>query len=53
MTKPISIQEIIDALDTASDEISSYLNSVTGQVLTLTQEELDLAEDGADDNLPD
>lgn len=53
MNNPISIQEIVDALDTASDEISSYLNKVTGQVLTLTQEELDLAEEESADDLPD
>ena len=49
----ISIQDIVDALDVASDETSSYLNRVTGQVITLLQEEIDDAQNDSLEDLAD
>lgn len=47
------MQAIVDALDGASDEESSYLNKVTGQVITLLEEILELAKQDSLEELPD
>lgn len=50
----IRLADIVDALDVASDETSSYLHRTTGEVRIVTDEERRLAEGGADaDDLPD
>ena len=45
MPTRVSIREVTDALDGASDETSSYVNRLTGEVRTVTHEELRLAEE--------
>jgi hypothetical protein len=50
MGTTVSIREVVDAFETASDEMSSYVNRATGQVVTVTHEDLRLAEE---DPVPD
>ena len=44
---------MVDALDNASDEMSSYVNRLTGEVRTVMHEELRLAEEGGDPEMPE
>lgn len=41
----VSLKEIVDAMDLPNDEWVSYLNSKTGEVVTVTDEDRRLAED--------
>jgi hypothetical protein len=50
MGTTVSIREVVEAFETASDEISSYVNRVTGQVVSVSHEDLRLAEE---DPVPD
>ena len=43
----IQLRAIVDALEIQGDEIKSYLNRQTGEVVTLSNEEMSAAEDGA------
>src|SRR4051812_2382655 len=47
----VSIREVVDALDCASDETSSYVNAKTGEVRTLTDSELQFAEEESESDL--
>jgi hypothetical protein len=49
----VSLREVVDALDIATDEMSSYANRSTGQVITIPHEELQLAEEEPDPDMPD
>jgi Uncharacterised protein family (UPF0158) len=53
MATKVSLKEVVDALEMASDETHSYVNRATGQVITVTQQELDLAEEDSDRELVD
>jgi hypothetical protein len=53
MKTTVSLREVVDALEIATDEMSSYVNRSTGQVSTLTHEDLQLAEDDPDADMPD
>jgi hypothetical protein len=53
MKTTVSLREVVDALDIATDEMSSYVNRSTGQVLTISHEELQLAEEDTDPDMPD
>jgi hypothetical protein len=44
----ILLKDIVEALDAAGDEVSSYVNRATGEVRTVTDEELRYAEDDED-----
>ena len=50
MGTTVSITELVDAFESVSDEMSSYVNRATGQVITVTHEDLRLAEE---DPVPD
>lgn len=41
---PVKLSEIIEAIDFQSDEISSYLNKKTGEIVTLTEDDIKGAE---------
>jgi len=41
----VSLRDVLDHMDMASDEVTAYINRKTGELITLTQEELDLTED--------
>jgi len=45
MGAKVSIHEVIEALELATDEMSSYVNTSTGQVITVTHDDLRLAEE--------
>jgi hypothetical protein len=45
MSKVISLREIIDALEAASDDCASYLDPETGEIILVTEEERALAEE--------
>jgi len=53
MAAPVSIKEVVDALDGAMDEMSSYVNRETGQVITVSHEDLHLAEEDPVPDMPD
>jgi Uncharacterised protein family (UPF0158) len=53
MATTVSFREVVDALDSATDEVSSYVNIATGQVSTLSHEELQLAEEEPVADMPD
>ena len=52
MSKAISLREIIDALEAASDDCSSYLGPETGDIIVVTEEERALAEDECREEAP-
>jgi hypothetical protein len=49
MTATVKLSAIIDAIDTAMDEWSAYLDKRTGEVHSLPQEAFDRAEEDPDD----
>jgi len=53
MATTVLLHEVVDALDIAADELSSYVNIVTGQVITVTHEDLRFAEEDPVPDLPD
>jgi hypothetical protein len=42
----VSLKEVIDGLDMIGDEVRAYLNLTSGEVLEVTQEDLDTVEEG-------
>lgn len=48
MGTAVSIKEVVDAFETAADEMSSYVNRATGQVVSVTDEVLGLAKEDPD-----
>jgi hypothetical protein len=47
MTVPVKLKDIIEGLEFLTEEDSSYLNTVTGEVVYVTTEELGAAEEDA------
>jgi Uncharacterised protein family (UPF0158) len=45
MTPPVKLQDILEGMDFQSDARSSYLNTVTGEVVSIADEELRAAEE--------
>ena len=45
MATRVKLTDVIDGLETQSDESSSYLNKKTGEVVLISDEELNAAED--------
>jgi len=52
MPAVISLREIIEALDLQSDELTSYLDPDSGEIITFNREEAHIAEAGNWDNAP-
>jgi len=46
--KPVSLRDVVDALDMASDTLSSYLNRKTGEIVSLTEDTMLTADDDDD-----
>jgi hypothetical protein len=46
MTIVVSLQDVINEMDVMSDEIHAYLNKVTGELVTITDEEINAIENG-------
>jgi hypothetical protein len=51
MNTLVSITDVVDEMDVPSDEHSAFLNRHTGELVTLSREELSLAEE--DDDIVD
>jgi Uncharacterised protein family (UPF0158) len=49
----ISLRDVVEALDLQSDELSSYLDPDSGEIITFNEEEARLAERGDWDSAPD
>lgn len=45
MATVVSLEDVVDAMDLPNDEWTSYLNPKTGEIVTVTDEDRDLAED--------
>jgi len=52
MSKAMSIQEIISALEAVSDDCTPYLDPETGEIILVTEEERALAEDESWEDTP-
>jgi len=46
MNSPVKLSEIIDAIELQSDEMAAYLNRRTGEIITISDEEVRAAEEG-------
>jgi len=53
MAATVLLSEVVEALELANDEMSSYVNQKTGKVVTIGHEELRLAERDDPGDLPD
>jgi ribosomal protein S18 acetylase RimI-like enzyme len=53
MERTVLLKDIVDALELASDETSSYVNRTTGEVVTLSHEDLGLAEAEPNADMPE
>ncbi|HDL18173.1 MAG TPA: hypothetical protein ENH29_03880 [Bacteroidetes bacterium] len=54
MSEPVLLDEIIEGMEAQSDFCKSFLNKVTGEVVSITDEEFGYAETSEDlDSLPD
>jgi len=51
--KPVSLRNIVEALDLQSDELHSCLDPETGEIITFNDEEMDVAESDNWDDAPD
>jgi hypothetical protein len=52
MSTMISLREIISALESVSDDNSSYLDPETGEIIVVTEEERALVEDESGEEIP-
>ena len=48
MSLPVKLRDVVDQMDVISDEHSAYLNKRTGELITLSMEELSAAEEEED-----
>ena len=48
MTLPVSLQAVIDEMDTFDDDFHPYINHQTGELVTLSREDIDAVEEGFD-----
>lgn len=54
MAARVRLREVVEAIDLPNQEWRSYLNPRTGEIITITDEDRDLVENGGDlDDLPD
>ena len=45
MALPVNLQAVVDEMDMAGDEMAAYVNRKTGELITLSDEEISYAED--------
>jgi len=45
MAVPVSLQAVVDQMDVISDDIVAYINRRSGELVTLTTEDISLAEE--------
>ncbi len=48
MTIIVLLRDVVDAMDVLNDEIHAYLNKLTGELVTVTTEDLSAIEEGDD-----
>ena len=48
--KPVKLKEIIDEMEMMTDEYHKYLNTETGVIITVSSDDLGIAEDSAEDD---
>ena len=53
MVSVISLREVVEALETLSDDCVSYLDPDSGEIITVTEEERRLVEDESLDDVPE
>jgi Uncharacterised protein family (UPF0158) len=53
MATKVPLIKLIDALEIANDEMSSFVSKRTGQIVTLSHEAMQLAEEDSKEALPD
>ncbi len=53
MTTTVSFRDVVNALETATEEMSSHVNRLTGQVFMMTNEEVQFAEGDPEADMPD
>jgi Uncharacterised protein family (UPF0158) len=54
MPTPVFLRDVVDEMDALTDEATAYINRRTGELYTLSREEIDLVEDEDDpEDLPD
>ena len=54
MPLPVNLKDVVNEMQMASDELTPYINRKTGELITVTDDELRLAEDSqSDEDLPD
>lgn len=49
----VSLRDVVEALDLQSDELSSYLDPDTGEIITFNEEEAHIAESGDWEDAPE
>ena len=45
MALPVNLQAVVDEMDRAGDEMAAYVNRKTGELITLSDDEISYAED--------
>lgn len=51
MALPVKLRAVVDQIEMTGDEMTAYINRKTGDLITLTDEDLSYAEDGDNDRL--
>ena len=54
MTLPVDLRAVVDEMDAAGDEMTAFINRSTGELITLSQEDISYTEeDGHQAFLPE
>ena len=53
MATVISLQEVIQAMETTNEDCASYLDPETGEIITVTEEDRHLVEEKSLENVPE
>lgn len=48
--KPVKLKDIVDEMEMQIDEYRKYLNKETGEIVTVSSEELSIAEESEEDD---
>ena len=48
--KPVSLRAVVDEMDILSDSMTSYINTKTGELFTVGEEEMNIVEQGTEDD---
>src|SRR3974390_1030757 len=53
MATVLSLREVIEAMEAATEECASFLDPETGEIITVTEEERDLVEEESREDVPE